>query len=99
LSHYITKLKYSNESKLGESELWNTYHHPLLTSLLSDNQQNIILRWTNKTAENFKQRRPDAVICRMENDVNLTLAFGECKLGSATAKATCMDIIKLAIFT
>ncbi|CEG66580.1 hypothetical protein RMATCC62417_03127 [Rhizopus microsporus] len=88
-----------DESKLGESELWSTYHHPLLTSLLSDNQQNVILRWTNKAAENFKQRRPDAIICRTENGVDLTLAFGECKLGSARAKATCMDIAKLAMFT
>ncbi|KAG1140912.1 hypothetical protein G6F37_008689 [Rhizopus arrhizus] len=40
-------------SKLGESELWSTYYNPLLTSILFETQNNILLRWTNKAAEDY----------------------------------------------
>lgn len=86
-------------SKLGESELWSTYYNPLLTSILSETQDNILLRWTNKAAEDYTSKRPDAIISAMNNNESLCLGYGECKLGNVSRKALSMDVVKLAIFT
>jgi hypothetical protein len=86
-------------SKLGESELWSTYYNPLLTAILSRTQDNILLQWTNKAAEDYNIKIPDAIICKMDNNNNLCLGYGECKLGNVSKKEMNKDIIKLAIST
>jgi hypothetical protein len=57
------------------------------------------LRWTNKAAEDYTPKRPDAIISAMNNNESLCLGYGECKLGNVSRKALSMDVVKLAIFT
>lgn len=86
-----------NVTKLGEPELWSRYCNPLLTSMLSENENNVILRWTNKAADNYSSKWSDAIISAMNEEV--CLGYGECKLGSVSGKAPNMDILKLTIYT
>ncbi|RCH98134.1 hypothetical protein CU097_015167, partial [Rhizopus azygosporus] len=67
-----------NVTKLGEPELWSRYCNPLLTSMLSENENNVILRWTNKAADNYSSKWSDAIISAMNEEV--CLGYGECKL-------------------
>lgn len=88
-----------DDTQLGESELWSTYFNPLLTAILSRAEDNLLLKWTNKAAEDFGCRRPDAIITSSSGNNNGCLAYGECKLGGVSKKASNTDIIKLGMFT
>lgn len=79
--------------------MWSTYFNPLLTAVLSKTKDNILLRWTNKAAESYTSKRPDAIINALSNNKDLCLGYGECKLGSVSKKELNMDIVKLTIFT
>lgn len=76
-----------DDTQLVESELWSTYFNPLLTAILSRAEDNILLKWTNKAAENFKCRRPDAIITSSSDNNNGCLAYGECKFGGLSKTA------------
>lgn len=86
-------------AKLGEIELRSTYYTPLLTTILSETQDNILLRWTNKAADDYAPKRPDGIISAMNNIENLCFGYGECRLGSVSRKALNMDVVELAIVT
>lgn len=86
-------------AKLGEIELWSTYYTPLLITILSETQDNILLRWTNKAADDYTPKRPDEIISAMNNNKSACLGYGECKLGSVSRKALNMNVVKLAILT
>ncbi|KAF1806039.1 hypothetical protein V8B55DRAFT_1453278 [Mucor lusitanicus] len=83
---------------LGETELQSTYIDPVLTPLLSNPQQNVVLRWANKNEE-VSDIRPDAVISTIiQSKYGRPLGFGEVKPGnSSTSKhSLCMDTLRLA---
>ncbi|CEG82392.1 hypothetical protein RMATCC62417_16467 [Rhizopus microsporus] len=69
-------------NRIGETELWSSYFHPLLSRILSEQSQD----------------RPDAIISQViGNDFGISFSFGECKTSNdCTNAALCKDIIKLA---
>ncbi|KAG1117398.1 hypothetical protein G6F42_013449 [Rhizopus arrhizus] len=64
IANFVVKLptrEIVDMDSLGETELQSTYIDPVLTPLLSNSQQNVVLRWANKNEE-VSDIRPDAVI-------------------------------------
>jgi hypothetical protein len=83
---------------LGETELQSTYIDPVLTPLLSNPQQNVVLRWANKNEE-VSDIRPDAVISTIiQSKYGRPLGFGEVKPGNSSTNkhSLCMDTLRLA---
>ncbi|KAG0190283.1 hypothetical protein DFQ28_002265, partial [Apophysomyces sp. BC1034] len=83
---------------LGETELQSTYFDPVLAPLLSNPQQNVVLRWANKNEE-VSNIRPDAVISTIiQSKYGRPLGFGEVKPGNSSTNkhSLCMDTLRLA---
>lgn len=86
---------------MTESELWCTYFDPMLSSVISDPDRSVHLRWTNAIpAENGKSR-PDAVISEKPQLVfGSSRGYGEAKvLQGSCSKLLCLDTLRLATFT
>ncbi|KAG1472309.1 hypothetical protein G6F56_001614 [Rhizopus delemar] len=83
---------------IGETELKSTYFDPVLTFILSNPQQNVVLRWANKNEE-ASDIRLDAIISTIvQSKYDRPLGFGEVKPGSSSTNkhSLCMDTLRLA---
>ncbi|CAO3693175.1 unnamed protein product [Umbelopsis ramanniana] len=86
---------------IGETELQSIYFDPMLASILSNPQQNVVLRWAYKNEE-ASDIRPDAVISTIvQSKYDRPLGFGEVKPGNSSTKklSLCMDTLRLATLT
>ncbi|EIE80183.1 hypothetical protein G6F46_000888 [Rhizopus delemar] len=78
---------------ISESELWTIYLDPLLSTIVSDNERNTLLRWLKKQAED-NLLRPDASITLIDQlQVGAHLGFGKVKIIQPTCDkaALCSD--------
>ncbi|KAI7856466.1 hypothetical protein BDC45DRAFT_56076 [Circinella umbellata] len=90
-----------------ETELWSSFFDPILSSVLSDPEKNVILRWSNvipdegSTSE-FIQVRLDALICEIDQlRWGRTIGYGEVKRAEPTTNLDSLgqDIVRLALLT
>jgi hypothetical protein len=94
-------LPIKNKQSLGECELFTMYFDPLLSALFSDPDKNILLRWSNVTCDESADKRPDAIISKIQQgDFGQSLGFGEVKLARPTTDnhALCHDLLRLGTF-
>ncbi|KAI8143301.1 hypothetical protein BJV82DRAFT_493199, partial [Fennellomyces sp. T-0311] len=69
----------STES-FGENELFTIFFDPILSSLLSDPDKNVLLRWSNVTNNDSEEMRPDAIISKVvQRGFGPSLGFGDVK--------------------
>lgn len=70
-------------SKIGEVELQSTYFDLLLSEIVADQDQQVALRWANKSVDQgLTDMRPDAVISTLvQHGFGCPLGFGETKVG------------------
>ncbi|KAF7732149.1 hypothetical protein EC973_006404 [Apophysomyces ossiformis] len=91
-----------DNSVIGENELCNTYHDPILSSLISDPDRQVHLRWTNTLpAGEGGKSRPDVILSeKRQLQYETTIGHGEAKRfqGSASNFNLCMDTLRLIIF-
>ncbi|ORE14832.1 hypothetical protein BCV71DRAFT_186505, partial [Rhizopus microsporus] len=76
----------------------SNYFDPVLALLLSNPQQNVVLRWANKNEEVF-DIRPDAVISTIiQSKYGCPLGFGEVQPGNSSTNkhSLCMETLRLA---
>lgn len=80
-------------------QLWRIpQRQPKLASILSNPQQNAVLRWANKNEE-ASDIRPEVVISTIvQSKYDRPLGFGEVKPGNSSTKkhSLCMDTLRLA---
>ncbi|KAG1050945.1 hypothetical protein G6F43_006819 [Rhizopus delemar] len=88
-----------NKKCISECELFTMYFDPILSSLLSDPDRKVLLRWSNVISAESGDRRPDATISKIHpHDFGPSLGFGEVKLAYPTTKnhSLCHDLLRLA---
>ncbi|GAA5800601.1 hypothetical protein HPULCUR_006037 [Helicostylum pulchrum] len=87
-----------------EFEPFIVYFDPILTSLLSGPNRNVLLRWTNISSDETEDLRPDATISKIEQlDFGASLGFGEAKISHSTTTtdthALCHELLRSATFS
>ncbi|KAI9357484.1 hypothetical protein BD770DRAFT_410800 [Pilaira anomala] len=95
----LLPIKY--KQSLGEYELFSMYFDPLLSALFSDPDKNVLLRWSNLTCDESADKRPDAIISKIQQrEFGQSLGFGEVKLARPTTDnhALCLDLLRLGVF-
>lgn len=97
----LPQMAVKTKESIGEYELFTVYFDPILCALLSNPDKNVLLRWSNITAYEAREMRPDATISRLcQHDFGPSLGFGEVKLERASTgkHALYHDLLRLAIF-
>ncbi|SAM06250.1 hypothetical protein [Absidia glauca] len=88
-------------SKINEVKLQSTYFDVFLSEITADQDQQVALRWANKSVRHeLTDIRPDAIISTLvQHDFGCPLGFGETKTGnvSTTKQAVNLDISRLGI--
>ncbi|ORE06401.1 hypothetical protein BCV72DRAFT_125283 [Rhizopus microsporus var. microsporus] len=72
----------------------------MLSSILSDSERSMTLRWTNKI-NNSAPLRPDAVVSSMvQHDILRNVSYGGVKVAkrSCNKAAFCLDLTRLSCF-
>ncbi|KAI9261944.1 hypothetical protein EDC94DRAFT_635030 [Helicostylum pulchrum] len=95
-------LAIKTKNSIGEYELFTMYFDPILSSLLSDPERNVLLRWSNITSEESGSLRPDATISKIhQRDFGPSFGFGEVKVAytSTDNHALCHDLLRLGVFS
>lgn len=92
------------KKSIGEFEPFIVYFDPILTSLLSGPNRNVLLRWTNISSDETEDLRPDATISKIEQlDFGASLGFGEAKISHSTTTtdthALCHELLRSATFS
>lgn len=66
-------------SKIGEVELQTTYFDVFLSEIIADQDQQVDLRWANKSVhQDLTDMRPDAIISTLgKHECGCFLGFGE----------------------
>lgn len=75
------------------------YFDPMLTSLFSDPDRKVLLRWTNVISNENGEIRPDATISQLhQRNFGSSLGYGEVKVARPTTDnhALCPDLLRLA---
>ncbi|ORE00767.1 hypothetical protein BCV72DRAFT_100067 [Rhizopus microsporus var. microsporus] len=88
----------------GEAELWSGIFDPILSSILSDPENDVLLRWSNvlpteASSSSSNQVRPDAMVCEIDQlSWGKSLGFGEVKLADVTPNLNELghDLLRLA---
>ncbi|KAI8379539.1 uncharacterized protein BYT42DRAFT_545874 [Radiomyces spectabilis] len=99
--------KLVNMERLNATELQSTYLDPILASLLSDPQKNIILHWTHELYDNVEQEYvdnekkfenyPGAIMSTIEQSRSkLAVGYGMLTGGAADPFSRHRDTIRLA---
>ncbi|KAG1136978.1 hypothetical protein G6F37_012560 [Rhizopus arrhizus] len=90
-----------DKTSIGKYELTTTYFHPILSSILSNPDKQVLLRWTNIETDSSAKKRPDATITKLNQLVfGHSLGFGEAKIAQCTPDKynLCHDLLRLALF-
>ena len=75
------------------------YFDPILSSLVSDPDRKVLLRWSNVISDESGDIRPDATISKIhQRDFGPSLGFGEVKIARPTTDnhSLCHDLLRLA---
>ncbi|KAG0778101.1 hypothetical protein G6F22_011435 [Rhizopus arrhizus] len=92
-------LAIKNKKCISECELFTMYFDPILFSLLSDPNRNVLLRWSNVTSDESGDTRPDATISKIhQRDFGPSLGLGEVKIARPITDnhSLCHDLLRLA---
>ncbi|KAI8878243.1 hypothetical protein K501DRAFT_33161 [Backusella circina FSU 941] len=87
LANLLTKLPrlpILDMPKIGEVELQSTYFDVFLSEIIADQDQQVALRWANKSVhQDIADIRQDAIISTfVQRDFGCPLGFGETKAGN-----------------
>lgn len=97
----MPRLSILDMSKIGEVELQSTYFDVFLSEIIADQDQQVALRWANKSVhQDLTDMRPDAIISTIvQHEFGCPLGFGEAKVGnvSTTKQSVNLDIFRLGI--
>lgn len=97
----MPRLPILDMSKIGEVEHQSTYFDVFLSEIIADQDQQVALRWANKSVhQDLTDIRPNAIISTLvQHDFGCPLGFGEAKIGngSTTKQAVNLDIFRLGI--
>ncbi|KAL0083092.1 hypothetical protein F4703DRAFT_1794672 [Phycomyces blakesleeanus] len=107
LANLIQKLPSRNllsTTTIRETELWSSVFDPILTTLFSDPDRNIFLRWTNVVPEEgcvseIIRAQTDAMICEIEQlSWGCTIGYGEAKIAEPKPNIGSLanDLLRLA---
>ncbi|SAL96970.1 hypothetical protein [Absidia glauca] len=91
-----------DKESIGECELFNMYFDPILSSLLSNPDKNVLLRWSNVISAESGDMRPDATISKIhQRSFGASLGYGEVKVARQRTDhhALCHDLLRLGIMT
>ncbi|KAI9468059.1 hypothetical protein BDB00DRAFT_777425, partial [Zychaea mexicana] len=85
----LTKLprnRLLNLDKICKVELQTTYYDALLSEIIANQDQNVALRWANKSSpEEESDIQPDAIISTLiQHDFGYPVGFGEVKPGNSS---------------
>ncbi|CEP10452.1 hypothetical protein, partial, partial [Parasitella parasitica] len=92
----------ANKNQFGEVDIQIRYYDPLLSSIVADTTEKVVLQWANKEDTLTPGIRPDAIVSTLvQRAFGQSLDFGKDKLGSdnTTNHSLCLDTIKLAILS
>ncbi|OAD74634.1 hypothetical protein PHYBLDRAFT_180889 [Phycomyces blakesleeanus NRRL 1555(-)] len=89
---------------IRETELWSSVFDPILTTLFSDPDRDIFLRWTNVVPEEgcvseIIRAQTDAMICEIEQlSWGCTIGYGEAKIAEPKPNIGSLanDLLRLA---
>ncbi|SAL96971.1 hypothetical protein [Absidia glauca] len=90
------------KESIGECELFTLYFDPILSSLLSNPDKNVLLRWSNVTSAKSGDMRPDATISKIhQRSFGASLGYGDVKVARQRTDhhALCHDLLRLGILT
>ncbi|KAG2219037.1 hypothetical protein INT45_003928 [Circinella minor] len=74
----LPQMVIKTKKSIGECELFTMYFDPFLSALLLDSDKSVLLRWSNITADETGEMRPDGTITKLwQRDFGPSLAFGE----------------------
>ncbi|CEP07437.1 hypothetical protein [Parasitella parasitica] len=97
--HRLPLIAIKNKQTIGECELFTMCFDPILTSLFSDPDRKVLLRWSNVISDENGEIRPDATISKLQQrDFGSSLGYGEVKIARPTidGHALCHDLLRLA---
>ena len=89
----------NDKTTVGEYGLTTTYYHPVLSSILSNPDKKVLLRWPNTESDSSRKKKPDAIISKL-NQLAYGLGFGEVKApkNSIDEFRSCHHLLCLGLF-
>ncbi|GAN03408.1 hypothetical protein MAM1_0040d02861 [Mucor ambiguus] len=88
-----------DKTTIGEGKLLTTYFDAVLTNILANLDENVLLRLANATCDTTGDKRPDATISKLtQMSLGPSLIFGEAKAAQPTCEKYILylDLARLA---